>query len=201
MTTNSGCPVTDVVLEQPDHPGYDERCASRNARLLTWLAAEPAGTVVLAGSNEFWLRADVGVEQAGAWVRDPDEKAALYEASMVRVVQRLEAVGHRVILMRGIPHFVDDYAWDVSQCSLTELRDGCVQTMPLGWALQRAAAVDGALAAVVARSDAVLLDVVPDICPAGTCRTWRDELPVYRDGTHITVAMSKALAPRFVAAL
>lgn len=201
VTTSSGCPVTDVVLEQVNHPGYDERCAARNARLLQWMDAQPVGTVMLAWSNEFWLTSAAGVRADGVWVRDPSAKTALFEASLTRTVERLQAAGHHVVLVRGIPHFVDAYEWNLAKCSLTELNSGCVQSLPLDWALQRAMAVDAAVSRVVDATAATLLDVIPDICPDGVCSTWRGDLPVFRDGTHITVAMSEQLAPRFAAVL
>ena len=200
-STSSGCPYLDLLLQQPRYPGYDARCEARNQRLQDWITAQPRGTVVLASSDEYWLSSTTGVDVDGHWNVDVATKVRLYRESLQRVVKTLQSAGHRVLLVQGVPHFVDAYTWDLSLCSATALRNGCVKTMPLSWSRERTKLVDDAIAQVATVTGAKLLDLADAICPDGECRTSAGNFPIYRDGTHITVAMSHRLAPQFAAAL
>ena len=62
-------------------------------------------------------------------------------------------------------------------------------------------AVAGALDAAATATGASILDLREDLCPDGTCTTWRDGVGVYRDEDHLSVAESAALAPRFTEAI
>ena len=200
-STSSGCPYLDLLLQQPLYPGYDVRCQHRNERLAAWITTEPKGTVVLASSDEYWLSSTTGVDVDGAWNVDVTTKLRLYRESLQRVVRTLKAAGHDVLLVNGVPHFVDTYGWNLSQCSAAALRDGCMKTMPVAWSRERTAPVDAALRSVAQATNAQLLDLTDAICTDGVCRTAQDGFPIYRDGTHITVAMSHRLAPEFAKVL
>ena len=197
VTTSSGCPFLDLLLEQRNFPGYDNRCEQRNTRLSAWIASERPGTVVLASSDEYWLSSTTGVDVDGRWNIDVPTKVRMYTESLRRVIARLESAGHRVVLVQGIPHFVDSYAWDLSNCSAAALRSGCRKTMPLSWSRDRTALVDTALRSVANDLQVPVVDVTDRLCPNSECTTNIDGFPVYRDGTHITVAMSHRLAPVF----
>lgn len=200
-STSSGCPYLDLLLQQPLYAGYDTRCQHRNERLTKWITAEPKGTVVIASSDEYWLSSTTGVDVDGTWNVDVPTKLRLYRESLQRVVSAVEAAGHDVLLVNGVPHFVDAYTWNLSQCSASALRSGCTKTMPVAWSRERTAPVDAALRSVADATNAEVLDLTDAICIDGTCSTGIDGFPVYRDGTHITVAMSHRLAPEFAKVL
>jgi SGNH domain (fused to AT3 domains) len=46
-----------------------------------------------------------------------------------------------------------------------------------------------------------VLDFADAICPGGMCVTHNGRIPVYRDGAHITVDMSRDLEPQFSSVL
>jgi len=121
--------------------------------------------------------------------------------SLTRVVRQVQDAGHRVVLVQAIPHWVPPFAWDPLSCSLAASLSGCVQTMPAGFDLSRTRPARAVVADVAGATRAALLDVSDAVCPDGECVTARPDLPVYRDSTHITVAMSRALAPEFLRAL
>jgi hypothetical protein len=126
---------------------------------------------------------------------------AAVQASMQRVVRKLEAAGHHVVLMQTSPHWVSPYAWDPLGCSLSSALSGCVQRMPVSFDRERPKAAHHMVDAVAKATGAQVLDVTPQVCPQGECVTETASMPIYRDSTHITVAMSHALAPQFVTAL
>lgn len=197
LTTSSGCPYLDLVLQQSQYPGYDDRCRQRNARLQRWITSQPAGTVVLSSSNEYWLGTRTAVRRDGQWVTSVDDKVDLFQSSLQRIVLQLQQAGHEVLVVQGIPHFVDSYTWNLDACSATALRSGCEKSMPLEWSRARTAPALDAVNAVRAATDMRLVDLAETLCPDNVCRTVDDGFAVYRDGTHITVAMSERLAPDF----
>jgi hypothetical protein len=69
--------------------------------------------------------------------------------------------------------------------------------MPLDWSRTRTAPVLDAVANVRIATGMQLVDIAEILCPDNTCRTVANGFAVYRDGTHITVAMSERLAPDF----
>lgn len=201
VTTSSGCPYLDLRLQQARYPGYDARCEARNRRLEIWLTSQPRGTVVLASSAEYWLSSATGVDLDGTWNTNTETKVRLFTESLQRAVTTLQKSGQQVLLVQGIPHFVDTYSWDLSSCSASALKRGCVKTMPLAWSQERTKAVDAAISNVAKFTGAELLDLTAAICAKSVCRTTDNGFPIYRDGTHLTVAMSHRLAPNFAAAL
>lgn len=197
VTTSSGCPYLDLTLQQSQYPGYDERCRLRNERLQEWITSMTAGTVVLSSSSEYWLGSRTAVRRDGVWETDVDAKVSLFEQSLTRIVDRLTAAGHTVLFVQGIPHFVEDYAWNLDECSVQALRSGCDVAMPLAWSRERTKPVADAVSRIAEAGNVELADVAELLCPDGTCRTVNDGFAIYRDGTHITVAMSERLAPDF----
>ena len=201
-STSSGCPLLDVRMDGPAFPGYGPACLARNERLIGWLSEQPTGTVVLGASNDYWYETGWSVTSPdGSTTADHAGMLAAVRASMIRVVRKLEAAGHRVVLVQTIPHWVPPYAWDPLGCSLAQSLSGCVQRMPVTYEQQRTADAHAMVRAVAKATDARLLDVTAQVCPKGECVTATRAMPVYRDSTHITVAMSHALAPQFYAAL
>ncbi len=191
-STSSGCPLLDVEMEGPDFPGYGKACLARNLRLLQWMKTQRAGTVVLAASNDYWL--DAGWTIAGAASDSRAARIAQMQASLQRVVKALQASGNRVVLVQTIPPWRDQYVWDPAKCTLAAALDGCIRHMPASYAIDATRDVQDAVAAVAETTGSRVIDVTSRVCPDGTCDTARGDLPVYRDASHITVAMSHRLA-------
>lgn len=201
-TTTSGCPLLDIRMDGPAFPGYGPACLARNERLLTWLTRQAAGTVVLGASNDYWYESGWSVTVPdGTSTSDHARILDAMQQSLTRVVRRLTAAHHHVILVQTIPHFVAPYAWDPLSCSLSSALDGCVQRMPVAFDNGRTREAHDIVTAVARETGAATLDVTATVCPKGECVTSTHSMPIYRDSTHITVAMSHALAPEFLAAL
>jgi len=202
VTTTSGCPVLDIRMDGPAFPGYGPSCLARNQRLLAWMAEQTPGTVVLGASNDYWYETGWSLTLPdGSTISDHDRMLNAVRASLTRVVKALEAAGHRVLLVQTIPHWNGIHAWDPLACSLSSSLSGCVQRMPADYDLDRTAAARKLVRSVAEATDASVLDVTAQVCPRGECVTATKSMPIYRDSTHLTVAMSHALAPQFEAAL
>lgn len=201
-STTSGCPLLDIEMEGPDFPAYGKACLARNLRLIAWMRSMTPGTVVIAASDDYWIDAGWSVTTPdGVTTSDRTEKIKAMHASLLHVVRTLQRSGHRVILVQTIPHWVDEYAWEPARCTLSSALEGCIQRMPVSYGTARTAAVHRAVSEVADATGSATLEVTQQVCPDGTCVTAMRGLPVYRDATHITVAMSHRLAPQFVKVL
>ena len=201
-TTTSGCPLLDVRMDGPDFPGYGATCLARNERLISWMRQQPAGVVVIGASNDYWYEPGWSVtDPNGQTVSSREAMLEVVRKGMIRVTRALESAGHRVILVQTIPHWVAPYAWDPRACSLASSLDGCVQRMPVSFDAERTAASHEMVVEVAHATGATVLDVTAQLCPNGECVTATKRLPIYRDSTHITVAMSRRLAPAFASAI
>ena len=202
VTTTSGCPLLDIEMEGPDFPGYGKTCLARNKRVLAWMGTATPGTVVLAASDDYWFNPGWSIVRPdGTTTSDHAAMIDAMQASLKRVARELQASGHRVVLVQTIPHWMGVHPWDPATCTLASALEGCVQRMPAAYATSRTALVHKVIAAIGATTGSAVMDVTPQVCPDGECVTTNAAMPVYRDASHITVAMSHALAPQFEAAL
>lgn len=175
-------------------------------RVGNYLLAADDGLVVIANSN-LWFResADAALGAVGVPVsRDPAGRLESLSASLLGAVRSLQDAGHTVLIVQAVPHWgdsKDSFGWQ--SCSLARLMAGqCATTMPLADALSRGDAAADVTAAVAGATGVSLLDLSAEICPGGVCSSVSaDGLIRYRDGTHITVEQSEALAETFEAAI
>jgi hypothetical protein len=84
--------------------------------------------------------------------------------------------------------------------ALLNTRD-CGATRPEGEVDANLSVVDRAIMAVADATGATTLDLRAHFCSEGVCRTNRGNYWMFRDGYHITVAESAALAPTFAGSL
>lgn len=198
VSTSSGCPLLDLSIRNPPNPGYERACPARTARLLTWMHTQKHGTVVLSHTDLYWLSNDYPILSLdGAETNDQAAKIRLMQESLIRTIARLQRSGHDVIFIQSVPKFFGDYSWDPTRCTLRQALTGCVQMMPLVAASERSRKVTRAVFQVGRITGARVLDLSNEICPDGICMTRINDLPIYSDEEHITVAMSKVLSPVF----
>lgn len=118
-------------------------------------------------------------------------------------VEPLQVSGHEVLIVQTIPHWEQTGALDWQACTtLKLLLDGCQQKMPIAEAVVRQGAIFDVVNEVAMSSDAGVLDLTEEICPDGICSAISsDGMVRYRDGLHITVDQSRALASVFASAM
>jgi hypothetical protein len=83
-----------------------------------------------------------------------------------------------------VPHFVDEYHWNLKERILLALINGCKKVVPLGFAEISQGLFKQALSKIASTLNIQVHDFIRLNCPQGSCAT-RDELGwVYAEGTH-----------------
>ena len=158
--------------------------------------SEP-GVVVLSTSDNYWLR-EAGPLRLSGESLTPTAAATIdsFRTSLIRTANRLKSFGHQVIIVQTVPHWQNQYYWDLADCSLWEVIDGCDESMPTGIYLTRSQDVRQTIE-FTAATGATVVDFLDVICPGGICRTLGDGYWVYRDDNHISSETSRRLAPEW----
>jgi peptidoglycan/LPS O-acetylase OafA/YrhL len=202
VSTASTCPLVvgiEPVVNNGDSGG---QCLAWQVNVMRDLAESQAGIVVLAWSDDVvvnpksWLRTSENYYTSAV-----SEKAKLFEESLENTVRTLRNMGHDVILVQTVPHWADDYKWNLAECSLVDALSGCNRTMPLEWAQDRSKALSEPVIKLGLRLNVPTLDFGSQICPDGRCATWNGQAWTYRDGSHISRTTSRNLSDLWVAAL
>lgn len=203
--SEDGCSYLSVSLDLGDAARNDvcgRYAADTEAHLKT---AEP-GLVVIANSNVWFgnSRPEAIGPLGEPPERTPEGKLAALSSGLVQSVGSLREVGHDVLIVQAVPHWGDHSgALDWGACSVVDIVTvGCVATMPMADVTARQGAVADVVEAAADQSGARTLDLSEQVCPGGTCSSVApDGLVRYRDGTHITVPQSQALAGSFATAM
>ena len=196
LAVMSGCPmVAETVRRSDGTPDAD--CRRYVDRTLAEVqSARPDLVLFGAGSmgalvddGDAWLGPD------GSRVSDVDGIAAIWERGLVHGTTELADDGIRSVIIHDIPYH------DVTTQTCGRLRfvlapSSCATTSTEREERadrQRSFAVDE----VVLTSGATVagMDPLPWLCPDGACSTYVDGTWAYRDGDHLSVAGSAALAP------
>ena len=107
ITTRSACPLNDIVLVDRNGTSSSDECRNFVVDSLAALEASSPDVVVVAGATDFyvgdgrWDLIDPATGEVAGW----DERGAVYEAGLVRVVERLEKAGSRVVVVNVIPKY------------------------------------------------------------------------------------------------
>ncbi len=200
IATAQGCPFLDV---QARHPAYNwGPCHRLYEDTLAWLDTQDPALVVMASANG-WVDLDGTVMRdpaTGASATTAAERGELWRAGSVRTYDALAAAGHTVVQLSAVPHFVfdDGRPWGPEACSWSVSRD---DPSRCGTSLTRSQAdADqryGLQAERTAAREAgvTYVDLRREVCPEDVCRTNDGNTWIYRDGAHLSVGASLALAP------
>ena len=158
------------------------------------LASEP-GMVIMSTSDGYWL-----VEAGPLRLSGQELSATAQETidglrtSLRQTTNTLALAGHEVLVVHTVPHWREQYHWDLADCSLWEVLDGCNESMPTDFYLTRSQDVRQAVDS--SRGPGVrVVDFLEVLCPDNTCRTFADGYWVYRDENHISSETSRRLGP------
>ena len=209
IDTMTGCPFIDTPYTQASFIGNDERqCRRYLEQTMKWLEDQPPTTVVLSSSDRIWDNGSFRLLPDEVRGGTPEARERL-EAALQDTVQRLQRAGHEVILVQTVPHFGapggkerQGYVWDPLSCTTFAILDGsCRQAFPLEVALSEHAASRAALERIAEETGATLIDLVGKVCDGDTCSTHQGDVVIYHDHSHVTVALSRELSPRFAEAI
>jgi hypothetical protein len=204
LATAAGCSfnLVEVYLR-----GLSGDCLHLAQRNLAWLVKQRPALLIVASANEFVDDGTYSLKDptTGQESSDKAVKGRIWADGLRRLFTALRAAGHTVLQIQAIPHFRDDgVTWTPGTCSFPELlfwfdKCGPHESVAKGdakHAVGLAAENSAAQAAGVHQ-----LNVDAQICPAQQCSVKRGEFWVYRDGMHISVGMSRRLAPTLARAI
>lgn len=189
-----------AVMQTRDDAGDGGPCLRFVADLVRWLGLQRPGTVLLTGSAEA-VFGDVPVRATpGApWVSDRAGRERVVGSGLEQFIRAVQGAGHEAVVIEALPHLpgVEDGWWMPAECpnwTLISNPRGCGTEFPLSVLDARDAQWLRAQHEAVDRTRARLLPVRAEVCPGGTCATWREGRWVYRDGVHLTAVRSGQLS-------
>lgn len=130
------------------------------------------------------------------------DRVAKDEDFLIKRIGELQRSGHKTVLVKPIPQWVGQNAWQPWTCSTLELASGgCNQTMTLKSIETSQGPVQDLIESAGRATNSVVVETWTNICPTGTCFIKSEGIVRFRDGTHISVPQSRELAPVFLEAL
>ena len=200
--TYPDCPFVDLVVSNAIRPASTLRCRTFVAKSLGQLIVEKPDLVLLAASGPLYLTSDTMFRDpnTGQTATTPAGKAALWSIGLTRVLQRLHDAGIPTVVIHTVPQWK---TWDLRSCAEVRVyvaprSCGSTQSRAEVASFRRRsiAADNRALAAV---PGTVGVDFLSDLCPADGCATNRQNLWLYKDGRHLSVAGALQLTNQFEA--
>ena len=203
IATMSGCPMVGRTVRRADGEGdvecqrFIEQYVAEIAELQPDLVLIGTGSVGVLGVED----GDPWLDRDGEWVNDPESIAQIWERGLGDTLDQLGAADVRVALFNDVPY----HQFTTATCGrLRYMIDpaGCSSTR----ALVDVEADRAPSLAVEGRLDGgselvSTIDPVPWLCADDECSTYLDGTWMYRDGDHLSVAASTALADRLRAQL
>lgn len=139
------------------------------------------------------LRPQLIVMASSAGYRDVE--LPRWEASLSSTVKRLQGLGSQVAYLRDTPHT----GLDVPTCWARVAWWGWVPpgacTYPTAAHDERLASLAAAEARALAPLGAPYIDLSASICTGERCPTRREDIPMFRDRTHLSEPFARTLAP------
>jgi hypothetical protein len=177
----AACPPIDVTRYYKVVGGPYLRCHDFMRARLKALREDPPDIVVM-GSAAYWPdMLDSSGRRLGEAGRD------VYRDGLVGTARSLGSAGVKVVMVEDVPRVLIPYESCVEggakQCSFPFPED--VLRNPDRLAAQR---LGGEVTAV---------NFDRDVCPSGTCYTFRNGILTYRDHSHLSATFSKSLEPRW----
>jgi peptidoglycan/LPS O-acetylase OafA/YrhL len=184
----SACPSVDVSIYNPHLQREDVNCSNWRAKALDYIRKKKPATVLLCNSSGYVKRPDF---------QDPYAQvtAAQWEAGMRSTLTKMDTGSTTVLLVRDTPR----PGFDVPICLSRAVSHPALFS-------EKACAISetNAIAAPVWRAEVLAaqglpyvtpMDLTNQFCMSGQCDPVVNNVVVYRDGNHITLAFSSHLAP------
>lgn len=205
VATSAGCPLVDVGIVKRNNRRFDtDQCLRSTTASRRTLAERKPALVVLAASSAEYV-GDPSIELrdplTGERSTDEQEKAAIWERGVNRVVTDLAEAGVPSVVVKTIPQLGtalgDDWKGEV--CPAVQiLRKACGGSGDRAAIAREQAPADRAEERAVADvPESTTAEVADVVCSPTRCATYRDGRWIYRDATHLTVDGAELLTDRF----
>lgn len=197
-----GCAFADVERVYSDRRRI-EGCRDFLDTTLRRIELVPPDLVVMASRQDFYLRSDrfpLRDPVTDAVGRSEPTRAAIFERGLQRTLQRLSDRNIPAVVLATVPELAP---FDLDLCPAWRLwvrPESCARTLPRAVVDEHRRVPLTATRAAVDRVDGVtLVDFADDLCPAGTCSSYRDGWWLYEDSNHLSRHGASTLAPRIEA--
>lgn len=206
--TRGACPFIDATLFVDGRK--DEDCDAVVQGSLAWLKTQPAADVIISSTLGYLVIDGVGLASPVSDAPRFDEagKRDVYLDGLRSAVGQLTNAGHRVMVVLpppGFPRTVMAYeAWRPSQCATYEALTNiasCGAKRSEAEVEQETAELFAEVERAVVESGGSIWNPRGDLCSEGVCATNVEDEWRYLDGSHLSVAMSEALAPQWISRL
>lgn len=183
VMAKGGCPTTEVIVEQPKLGRTYRECERWRDEVVERLRALAPDVLLVANSSGY---------TGSGLIHGPDEPYGAWEDGLRAFLGRVAPAAGTVMLIQDTPRFL----WEIPTClamAARPFRSRNTCSRP------RAEALDARLAALqrrVARSlpNVRTIDLSDRLCTEDECPAVVDGVIAYRDGHHISTAMSERLA-------
>lgn len=208
IRTSSGCPFLDIYVRLIGQT-LDEanKCRQRYSSTVDWLLQSPPGTVIISNSGDYFMENDIQVGSSIDYVSEstrgdnPISKTEMYVESLAASVELLQDSGFNVLVISPTPHLALRDGWPTNCTTIEILNDGCLQQIDLNLAEGPIQELIKMTYQTTASVGVVSINLNKSICMNQKCQSAVGGLLIFRDGDHISVDMSKSLAPFWISQL
>jgi peptidoglycan/LPS O-acetylase OafA/YrhL len=193
ISTSASCPFLPVDLLINSQP-QDWSCLTYHSEILKTLKKSKSSIVLISFSESYFTLNQYALRDASGRIYGSSEaKYSLLRESLTETLKLVQSFGHQIHVIQPVPHFVDDYQWNLRECLLVSLIQGCERLMPLSFTEEIQGPFKRVISEVAIKLKVSIHDFSKIICPEGSCAT-RDKLGwIYADSTHITNSYSLRL--------
>ena len=194
ITTGASCPLIYENILFNGRPQSND-CKVYYDFVIDLLEKKERGLVFISFSDRYFTDPHYAVVQSS--LNNSSNGVTKYPLlidSFDSTIRKIQSLGHEVIFINPIPHFLNQYNWNPRTCLLHQLLNGCEQVMPLGFSKKIQDPFLSAIKVVTQSNEVKNVDLSATICPNSICRTEDSEGWIYSDATHLTNSFSRRIS-------
>ena len=197
VSTAASCPfINTKLLDKTKNRNWE--CQKYYSYIMKYLKEARKGVVIISFSERYFTDANYILESdEGNYSKSVLEKYSLLNSYLTVAIKSIQSLGHEVIFIDPVPHFVKKYAWSPRECLLPSLLRGCEMSMPLEYSEAEQKVYKNEIEKVTNSLSVKNYDLSKIICPNTICSTKNQNGWIYSDGSHLTNDFSKQLVEEF----
>ncbi|MGI9596400.1 MAG: acyltransferase family protein, partial [Acidimicrobiales bacterium] len=203
VRTQSACPFVRTELVYLNGAPSDSCRAYVESSLQQVMETKPAAVVVSTAIREYLTENSIVLgPDPERFDRSQADRLDVWQHGFEAALAELDRAGVNVLVVQPLPVFED---WSLLRCSMITVATSpgsCGTSAPRDELLEaRAVFAQSNESSAGGFARVTTIDLFDGLCPDRSCVTNDGETFSYRDGDHLTVDRSAALAPRFAEAL